>query len=135
MLILMDAEFLAFALLIIYAGAILVTYVFVIMLAQQSGGPAGYDQRAREPFAGVVTGFILLAVLTTRLTAGDGQALVTPSADLESAHGGVVQVGTQLLTHYVVGIELAGVLLLVAMVGAIAIARRRATAATDGEVD
>ena len=57
MLVLMQAEFLAVAVVIIYAGAILVTYVFVIMLAQQEGGPARYDRQAREPFVGVLTGF------------------------------------------------------------------------------
>ncbi len=134
LLILMQAEFLAAALLIIYAGAILVTYVFVIMLAQQSGGPPPYDRKAREPFAGVVTGFILLAVLTIRLARGDGQALSALTADPDAGLGGVVQVGTHLLTQYVVGIEITGVLLLAAMVGAIAIARRRAVA-DEGEVD
>ena len=128
MLILMQAEFLAFALVIIYAGAILVTYVFVIMLAP-------YDQKAREPFVGVVTGFIMLAALTIRLTGGDGQALLTAAGDSETGLGGVAQVGTHLLTHYIVGVEIAGVLLLAAMVGAIAIARRRAIGAGEGEVD
>jgi NADH-quinone oxidoreductase subunit J len=134
LLILMQAEFLAAALVIIYAGAILVTYVFVIMLAQQSGEPAACDQRAREPFVGVVTGFILLATLTTRLARGDGQMLTTGAVDPEQALGGVAQVGTHLLTQYVVGIELTGVLLLAAMVGAIAIARRKAVATEDGGV-
>ena len=134
LLILAQATFLAAALLIIYAGAILVTYVFVIMLAQQAGDPAPYDQRAREPFLGIVTGFILLAVLTVRLARGDGQPLAMVAADPESTLGGVAQVGTHLLTQYVVGIEITGVVLLAAMVGAIAIARRRVTAG-EGEVD
>ncbi|MFQ5806754.1 MAG: NADH-quinone oxidoreductase subunit J [Phycisphaerae bacterium] len=134
MLILMQAEFLAVALLIIYAGAILVTYVFVIMLAQQSGGPAPYDQKAREPLVGVVTGFILLAVLTTRLASGDSRGGLTLPAHAEKTLGKVAYVGQHLLTHYIVGVELAGVLLLAAMVGAIAIARRRAFDTEEGEV-
>ncbi len=134
LLILAQATFLAAALLIIYAGAILVTYVFVIMLAQPAGGAEPCDQRAREPFIGVVTGFLLLAVLTTRLARGEGQAFAMVAVDPDSALGGVQQVGTHLLTQYVVGIEITGVLLLAAMVGAIAIARRKATADA-GEVD
>jgi NADH-quinone oxidoreductase subunit J len=134
LLILMQAEFLAVALLIIYAGAILVTYVFVIMLAQQSGGPAPYDQRARGPFLGVVTGFILLATLTARLAIGDEQAAQRLAPDSGDALGAVAPVGTHLLTHYIVGVELAGVLLLAAMVGAIAIARRRVASSHEGEV-
>jgi hypothetical protein len=54
--LLLSAEFMAFALIIIYAGAILITYLFVIMLATQSpdettGALSDYDASAREPIA------------------------------------------------------------------------------------
>ena len=123
MLILMHAEFIGIALVIVYGGAILVTYVFVIMLAQDSDGPRDYDREAREPFLGVLTGFILLAVLSARLIAPEAAA---QSAVIEDPVGGdFASVGTHLLTQYVVGVQIAGVLLLAAMVGAVAIARRR----------
>ncbi|HPM23844.1 MAG TPA: NADH-quinone oxidoreductase subunit J [Phycisphaerae bacterium] len=118
LLLLMDAEFLAAALIIIYAGAILVTYIFVIMLAQQSR-PAPYDAKAREPFWGCLAGFALLALLAVRLFSGTAAMPATVLA------GTVEGVGTRLLTEYVIGIQLAGLLLLAALVGAIAIARRR----------
>ena len=122
--LLTEAEFLAGALLIIYAGAILVTYLFVIMLASQSGGePAAYDQQAREPFIGCLAGFILLGLIA-------GQTL-TQKADFVS-HEPLVEgvqkvapVATTLLTTYMIGIQIVGVLLLAAMVGAVAIARRQ----------
>ena len=135
LLVLMSAEFLAAALLIIYAGAILVTYVFVIMLAQQEGGaPARYDRQAREPLIGCLTGIILLAVISGRLMLGsaDTAEAAVPQVDLAEAAGTVENVGTHLLTNYAVGVELAGVLLLAAMVGAIAIARRKAVAIEEG---
>ncbi|GAF80706.1 unnamed protein product, partial [marine sediment metagenome] len=62
LLVLLKAEFLAVALIIIYAGAILVTYLFVIMLARQGGSPT-YDRRAREPFLAVLVGFALMATI------------------------------------------------------------------------
>ena len=65
LLVLQEAEFLAVALVIIYAGAILVTYLFVIMLAQQPGSPI-YDRRTREPFLAVVVGFVLMAMIAGR---------------------------------------------------------------------
>ncbi len=132
MLVLLDATFLAAALLIIYAGAIMVTYMFVIMLAQKGGGPAPYDRAAREPLIGVATGFVLLAALTGRVLGAGGElggAPATPEASLSN----IVQVGARLLTQYVVGVEITGVLLLVAMVGAITIARRRAVTEQEGE--
>lgn len=132
LLVLMGATFLAAALLIIYAGAILVTYLFVIMLAQQSAGTASYDQKAREPFVGVVAGFVLLAALTVRLARGDAQ--IGAEAP-KQALGSVVEVGTHLLSQHMLGIEVTGILLLAAMVGAIAIARRRPVSEEFGEVD
>lgn len=122
MLVLMSAEFLSTALVVIYAGAILVTYVFVIMLAQQSTGPATYDRIAREPLIGVLSGLILLGVIAAQITAE-----VPPTAGPETTAlpGTTSPIGTHLLTYYAVAVEVAGVLLLAAMVGAIAIARRR----------
>ncbi len=124
LLILMQAEFVAAALLIIYAGAILVTYLFVIMLAQQSDIP-GYDRQAREPFFGCIGGFVILAVVAGRLfPAAPGEPLSLAAA--EEFHGAPVRLGAVLFTNYVLAVQLAGVLLLAAMVGAIAIARRKA---------
>src|SRR6478609_4041195 len=57
-----SAPFLAAATVIVYAGAIVVTFVFVIMLAQQSGATV-YDQRSRQPFLATVTAFLLLGAL------------------------------------------------------------------------
>lgn len=124
LLVLADAEFLAAALLIIYAGAILVTYVFVIMLAQQAGGPARYDREAREPLLGIFTGLVLIAAISIRIMTG---TWARPGGESGAAlAAGVSEVGKHLLTNYAVGVEIAGVLLLAAMVGAIVIARRRA---------
>lgn len=151
------AEFLGVALVIIYGGAILVTYVFVIMLAQQTG-QAPYDRQAREPAAAVLVGFLLVSATAQALAVRDpivvqanerrgpyGHALDGPdmarkAADgLNPAPGGpgaagestaapvgnTRSVGEVLLTTHVMALEVAGALLLVAVVGAIAIARKR----------
>lgn len=129
LLLLMQAEFLAAALVIVYAGAILVTYIFVIMLAQQSRA-ASYDEQSHEPLWGCLAGFLLLAVL-----AGQLFGAAPPAAPAAAAAAGTVErVGGRLLTHYALAVQIAGVLLLAAMVGAIAIARRE-PAAGGGEVD
>jgi NADH-quinone oxidoreductase subunit J len=66
----------AFALIIIYAGAILITYLFVIMLATQAPSEedldrlADYDAQARDPVLATIVGFVLLAALTTMLFRG-----------------------------------------------------------------
>lgn len=71
--LMLQAEFLAFALIIIYAGAILITYLFVIMLAEQApseddlSNMSVYDKFSREPLAATAVGFVLLAILTAML--------------------------------------------------------------------
>ncbi len=73
--LLMGAEFMAFSLVIVYAGAILITYLFVIMLAQEATGTAGealYDRLPREPVAALVVGFVLLASIGDALLVVDG---------------------------------------------------------------
>jgi NADH-quinone oxidoreductase subunit J len=148
LLVLQSAEFAAIALVIVYAGAILVTYIFVIMLARQGGSPL-YDRKAREPFLAVVAGFLLAAAVTgnighlegmtpaapelrvqpVALTGGDG----TTNASAAHAESNSLAVGWVVMTRYVVVLEIAGVLLLVAMVGAIALSRKRLPPQAAGE--
>ena len=74
--LLLDAEFMAFALIIVYAGAILITYMFVLMLAQQASEAEQvdevplYDRFAREPAAAVIVGLILAGTMVTASTVG-----------------------------------------------------------------
>ncbi|MBL8746189.1 MAG: NADH-quinone oxidoreductase subunit J [Phycisphaerae bacterium] len=74
--LMLGAEFMAFALIIIYAGAILITYLFVIMLAEQTpegaevGVASEYDRYSREPGVATVVGFVLLALLTGMMARG-----------------------------------------------------------------
>ena len=79
MYILLHAEFMAFALVIIYAGAILITYLFVIMLATQAPSEeeldslADYDAQANSPFIATLAGFVLLGVLSGLMARGIDQ--------------------------------------------------------------
>jgi NADH-quinone oxidoreductase subunit J len=189
--LLLQAEFMAFALIIVYAGAILITYLFVIMLAQQAPNPgmpeaqADYDRLPREPAFACVVGFVLLAVLGHMLFAGVPTLMsrpsepvarramwenlnlmpralssivqeVAPGAAVEDATvqvgeggafvevkrpgetdkarialapehlpGNVQLVGLDLVARFPVSLELAGVILLMAMFGAVVLARKQ----------
>ncbi|MBA4119750.1 MAG: hypothetical protein C0513_03505 [Isosphaera sp.] len=74
--LILSAEFLAFALVIVYAGAILITYLFVIMLATESPTQesaellSDYDRQSRDPLGATLAGFVLLAGLTVLLAQG-----------------------------------------------------------------
>ncbi len=83
--VILSAEFMAFALVIVYAGAILITYLFVIMLATEAPSSDDlealneYDRVAREPLGATVAGFVLLASLTTILAHGSGTLRLDPA--------------------------------------------------------
>ncbi|MSR43747.1 MAG: hypothetical protein EXS15_00075 [Phycisphaerales bacterium] len=195
--VLLSAEFVAFSLIIVYAGAILITYLFVLMLAQQSPADIGstdaveYDRIQREPASAVIAGFVILAVLggsvfrvhesnppatldqdrairqgwrdlalmPTLLLAQARQADATVTAVVRRGNGQFVavqsdhsailsvvranqstptdltlppallpdntsRVGMALVTRFPVSLELAGIILLMAMFGAVVLARR-----------
>jgi NADH:ubiquinone oxidoreductase subunit 6 (subunit J) len=73
--LLLAAPFLTAATIIVYAGAIIVTFLFVIMLAQQAGLSSA-DARSREPLLATLTGFLLLAALlyVLQVSYGPGNA-------------------------------------------------------------
>jgi NADH-quinone oxidoreductase subunit J len=136
--LLQSAQFLAAANVIVYAGAIIVMFLFVIMLAQQRGAEQ-HDCFAREPELAATGSFSLLAILLTTILAtyhGDPPMLqpvageapgVLPAEYLDSnpAAPHVAALGRALFTEHWLSLELAGTLLLVAMVGAIVIAAKR----------
>ena len=139
--VLLMAQFMAGALVIIYAGAILITYVFVIMLAAQPAGAgtstaaqqmADYDHYSRDPFIASAIGFALMGVLLFVIfdRAGELQAAPDMAAEVAASgappvSGNTQELGVYLFNNQQVSLELAGLLLTIAMVGAIVIARRR----------
>jgi NADH-quinone oxidoreductase subunit J len=133
------APFLAAATVIVYAGAIIVTFLFILMLAQQNGA-AFYDRNASRPFATTIAAGLVLATLLLALSAWRGsddavasarflpppkalaeQTLTAGGDDLASMRS----LGRSLFGDYLFAVELAGTALLVAAIGAIAIAPRR----------
>jgi len=122
----LNAQFLAAIQLIVYAGAVVVLFVFVIMLL---GPDAGITKTERDPspkLARALAGGLMAVISIVTLV------LVLRSADkpsrfgyVSAQHGSVEAVGQQLFTKAVVPFELATALLIVAVVGAIAVARSR----------
>lgn len=130
------AQFLAVATVVVYAGAILVTFLFVLMLAQPEG-KAPYDRVSWEALISAVTGIAMVGILS--MTVGRvfspaelaKQPIGPPPAEMLSAgilapqH--VARLGGELFGRHLIAVEVAGVLLLVALVGAAAIVARRTT--------
>lgn len=113
------AAFISAATIIVYAGAIVVTFLFVIMLARQTGS-SQYDKRYRQPVLSIALGGLLLAVLVyvIRQPTPLGAASVRESVNVDT----VRQLGRTLFVDHLWSVEIAGVLLLVATFGTILIA-------------
>ncbi len=116
--LLQHAEFLALAQVIVYAGAIMVLFVFAIMLLIPGRAETGPDPLARArrlalPPALVLGLIVVLMVARTGGSAG------------EPAPGGVATIGRLLFTDYLFPFEVTSLLLLAALVGALVLAKRR----------
>jgi NADH-quinone oxidoreductase subunit J len=122
--LLLQAQFLAAAQVVVYAGAVAVLYVFV---AAYIGGS---DQPLRPEGGGISSfGPLFAAVVAVELVfafAGSGlEALDSQGADIGAGFGSPGQIGKLLLQDFLLPFEAASYLLLVAAVGAVVLARRR----------
>jgi NADH-quinone oxidoreductase subunit J len=123
------AQFLAVATVVVYAGAILVTFLFVLMLAQPEG-KARYDRVSSEGLVSAAIGMLIVGLLSMtmgRALSADQAMLPLPPAKAESLQAGVLtpqhvaRLGGELFGRHLIAVEITGVLLLVALIGAAAI--------------
>lgn len=121
--VVLHAEFLAVIQVLVYAGGIVVLYLFVVMLVNLKRPPETHAEPARRDRLGIaLAGLVLAEVVAIGLYSFGREPL--PPASAGAAGGNVAQVGRALYVDYLVPFEVASMLLLVAMVGAIVLARR-----------
>jgi NADH:ubiquinone oxidoreductase subunit 6 (subunit J) len=121
--LLLHAQFLAAGQVIVYAGAVMVLYVFVAAYVGGSDEPLAPNSpliTLGPLFAGALFVELAIAILASGLTAIDSEG-----ATVEPGFGGPVQIGQLLLRRFLVPFETASFLLLIAAVGAVVLARRR----------
>jgi NADH-quinone oxidoreductase subunit J len=117
--ILLNAQFVAVVQIIIYAGAIVVLFLFVVMLLGVERAEETVDLRRYQRISGVALGALLLVGLVWALVQTMPVMASGPMSD------GVRAIGQALVTGYVVPFELAALVLLVAIIGALVLAKRR----------
>ena len=119
--LLLRAEFLAAAQVIVYAGAVMVLYVFVVAYVGGLEDPLTEPNRPlrvlRRLFARA-----LLVELSVAIVGSGLKALDTEGADLEAGFGSPSQIGELFLTKFLIAFELVSLLLLIAAVGAVVLA-------------
>jgi NADH-quinone oxidoreductase subunit J len=121
--VVMSAEFLAATQVLVYAGGIMVLFLFVIMLVP-------LEARALKPPVGQVAGALLLSALLAGVLISyfwnAGSRPYLGAIEPLTQHGGNMQaVGMELYRRYLLPFEVASVTLLVAMIGAIVLTRKK----------
>jgi NADH-quinone oxidoreductase subunit J len=115
----LDAYFLGALQIMVYAGAILVLFLFVVMLLNLRQDP--FDASSRLKTALATLGALALGAGLLKLLPG----ALGPVAELPEGFGGYRAVGAELFTDYVLAFEVTSLLLLGAMIGAVILAKRK----------
>jgi NADH-quinone oxidoreductase subunit J len=142
--LLLRAEFVAAVQVVVYAGAVMVLYVFVVAYVGGEGDTIGERLRGPGPIAsglrlggafvgGALLVELLIALLGTGLEATSGYG--APYVPGPKTFGTPAYIGNLLLTRFLVVFELASFLLLIAAVGGVVLARRRGGLGEDDESD
>jgi NADH:ubiquinone oxidoreductase subunit 6 (subunit J) len=133
--LLLRAEFVAAAQVIVYAGAVMVLYVFVVgYVGGMEPGLAGKTGPGIRALS-IVFALALFIELSIALIGSGVSALDTKGAPYHRPFGEPAEVGRQFLTTYLVAFEVASLLLLIAAVGAVILARRRAGLGEPREIE
>lgn len=123
--LLLHAEFVAMVQLIVYAGAVMVLFLFVIMLLNLEAINRVQDGKAARMWVGALLGLALLvmigAVIKTFLPGGK----VVGAAAFEAGMDNTQIVARELFTTYLLPFEIASVLLLAAIIGTVIVSRKR----------
>ena len=132
------AQFLGLATVVVYAGAIVVTFLFVLMLAQPEGH-SYYDRLSWDAGLSAGAGALIVGVLTVAIVSSLAGQPIAAGPSPEQLQRGVLaddhvaRLGGLLFSQQLVAVEVAGVLLMAALVGAAAIVgtRRRVPSPDD----
>jgi len=125
--LLLDAEFLGIVLVLVYVGAVMVLFLFVVMmldinLEELRAGLASY-----WPLALAVAGFVVFAILNVIVVKHLGGMSMRTAPPMAAGYSNTRDLGTALFTRYAYPAQIAAVILLVASVAAIVLTLRRRT--------
>jgi NADH-quinone oxidoreductase subunit J len=123
--LLMEAEFLAIVLVLVYVGAVMVLFLFVVMMLDVNIEELRKGFTRYAPLGGVIA-IIMVAEITNVIWAKHlGQQAIAGSPPMPVDYSNTKALGALLYTKYVYPFEIAAVILLVAIVAAIALTMRR----------
>src|SRR5690349_6486392 len=124
--LLLRAQFVAAAQVVVYAGAVMVLYVFVVAYVGGGDEPLGGPGAPGLRWASAIFATCLLAELIIAVVGSGLKGIGEEGGDWFPAFGDPSEIGKLFLTKFLLAFEVGSLLLLVAAVGAVILARRRA---------
>ncbi len=123
LMVLAGAEFIAMLLVIVYVGAVAVLFLFVVMMLDIDFAELRSGFTKNLPF-GIIIAIILLAEIVLAVSAWRAGPALSGAAPRETAQPNIEALGEVLYTRFLYPFEIAGLILLVAMIGAIVLTHR-----------
>ncbi|MBS1678951.1 MAG: NADH-quinone oxidoreductase subunit J [Actinobacteria bacterium] len=130
--LLLTSAFIAAAQVVVYAGAVMVLYVFVVAYVGSGHEPKWDPVPGQRLFAGLLAFFLFVEISAAVLSSGL-RALSTHGPDVPAGFGDPAAIGNLLLEKFLVPFEASSVLLLIAAVGAIVLAARKRSGEPGGD--
>src|SRR4051794_30049708 len=130
--LLLTAAFVAAAQVVVYAGAVMVLYVFVVAYVGQGGGESAWEPIPAQRFLAPLLAIALFIELSIAVLGSALKALETHGPDTPTGFGDPAAIGRLLLEKFLLPFEASSILLLLAAVGAIVLAARRREGAMEG---
>ena len=123
--LLLNAQFIAIAQVIVYAGAIMVFFLFVIMLINPDFEKRFMEQKAKFKIFAVIVSLLVFVQIAYIIFFSQPSADVNREVTASIEAGTVEQIGRNLFTKYILPFEAVGYLLLAAAIGALVLAKRK----------
>lgn len=121
----LNAQFIAVAQVIVYAGAIMVLFLFVIMLLKPENERKFLTANPKLKIFAIVIAAVVFFQFVYLIFIGNPSSLLAKDIDASVQAGTIEEIGTQLFTNYVLPFESAGFLLLAATIGALVLAKKK----------
>lgn len=123
--LLLSAEFIAVIQVIVYAGAIMVLFLFVIMLLNLEKESAPLVKGRFQKLAGLVLVVMLVGVLAITVITTGKQGAAQTTVDVDTAVSNTVSIGRLLFSRFLLPFEITSVILLIAIIGVILIGKKK----------
>jgi NADH-quinone oxidoreductase subunit J len=120
----LGAQFIGFTQILIYVGAVAILIVFAILLTRSADNQAAQTGLSRNAVTGIATAALVFIVMAAMIS----KSRMLAFASLELKSPTIKQIGDELMSRYILPLEILGLLLTAAMIGAVIIAMREKAA-------